>query len=155
MWDIFLFLFVVVPVVHLIHELGHVLVAKIYNVTQPKIVLGMGPELFRFTLFGINLNVNYIVFLGGYSTTTNEKDEELSAGKVAFISLGGPLFNIVSIILMLPFLANQPLIMVNMFFFFSCWIGFVNLIPFKIGEKKSDGWQVITSLYNLAKSKLV
>lgn len=151
MWEIFLFFFIIVPLVHLIHELGHVLVAKLFKVSQLKIVIGKGPELFRFSFAGIKLYAHYILFLGGYST--NEQEGNLSPAKIALIALGGPFFNIMSLILFFPFLPYAPTTVFYLFFFFSCWIGFINLIPFKIGDKKSDGWQALTALFIILKSR--
>ena len=149
MWEILLFFLFIVPAVHLIHELGHVLLAKQFGIKETEIVLGIGPEWFRFSCAAIRFRVHYLVFLGGYST--NSREGVLSPEKVAFISLGGPLFNIASILLALPLLSEYDFLLFHLFILFSSWIGLVNLIPFKMGNRRSDGWQIATSLYRLVK----
>lgn len=149
MWEILLFFLFIVPAVHLIHEMGHVLFAKLFGIKETEIVLGIGPEWFHFSHASIRYRVHYLVFLGGYST--NSREGVLSPEKVAFISLGGPLFNIASIFLVLPLLSEYDLLLLHLFILFSSWVGLVNLIPFKMGNRRSDGWQIATSLYRLVK----
>lgn len=148
-WEILLFFLFIVPAVHLIHEMGHVLFAKLFGIKETEIVLGIGPELFHFSHASIRYRVHSLIFLGGYST--NSKEGVLSPEKVAFISLGGPLCNIASILLALPLLSEYDLLLLHLFILFSSWVGLVNLIPFKLGNRRSDGWQIVTSLYRLVK----
>jgi hypothetical protein len=151
MLDIFIFFFVIVPLVHLIHEAGHVFMAKLYDVKGTQIVIGAGPKIFETRIAGTGIRLNCILFLGAYST--NMEEGKLSYNEVVWISAGGPIFNILSIGLVLPFWNPFYFSLLNLFFYFSLWIGIVNLIPFKVGTRKSDGWQIAASVIKLVKMR--
>jgi len=151
MFDTLLFFYVVVPLVHLIHEAGHVSMAKIHKVKKTEIGIGIGPKIADFNFKGTQIRINIIPFLGGYSS--NDLTRELSHKEIAWISIGGPLFNLFSILLVLPFWTPFQFSFSALFVYFSLWIGIVNLIPFKLGEKCSDGWQVASSLIKLVKNR--
>ncbi len=149
MWDILFFFFIVVPLVHLIHESGHVLVAKLFRVSGTQIVIGVGRSIGNITISDTIIKCNLIPFLGGYST--NDKEGHLTYGQQACISIGGPMLNFLSIIVVLPFLNVFTHFLIDFFIYFSLWIGIVNLIPFKVGDKKSDGWQIAASVIKLVR----
>ena len=55
-WDIpklFIAFFVILPLVSLIHELGHVIIAKILGATNVKIIIGSGRILLNTRIFEI------------------------------------------------------------------------------------------------------
>ncbi|MCG1021696.1 site-2 protease family protein [Sutcliffiella horikoshii] len=149
MLDTLMFFYLVVPLVHLIHEAGHVSMAKLYKVKNTEIGIGVGPKILDFYFKGTRIQLNIIPFLGGYST--NAHTGKLSKKEIALISFGGPLFNLLSIVLMLPFWTPFQFSFSALFVYFSLWIGIVNLIPFKLGEKRSDGWQIASSLIKFKK----
>ncbi|KMJ58889.1 hypothetical protein AB685_07370 [Bacillus sp. LL01] len=149
MLDTLMFFYLVVPLVHLIHEAGHVSLAKLHKVNNTQIEIGIGPKLIQFSFRGTSVRINIIPFLGGHST--NDTQGELPHRKVAWISLGGPLFNLVSVLLVIPFWTPYQFSFSTLFILFSLWIGIVNLIPFKLGEKRSDGWQIVAAIIKLVK----
>lgn len=151
MLDTLMFFYLVVPLVHLIHEAGHVSMAKLLKVRNTKIEIGVGPKVFHFFFKGTQIRMNIIPFFGGYSS--NEENGELSPKKIAWISFGGPLFTLLSILLVLPFWTPYQFSFSALFVYFSLWIGIVNLIPFKLGGKCSDGWQIASSLIKLVKNR--
>jgi hypothetical protein len=151
MLDILLFLFLIVPLVHFIHESGHVFMARIYGVKGTRIVIGAGPKLGDLTIWGAGIRLNMVPFLGAHST--NSDAGQLTYDKIAWISSGGPIFNILSIMFVLPFWNSLYFSLTTLFIYFSLWIGLVNLIPFKIGHKKSDGWQIANSIIKLVKTR--
>lgn len=151
MLDTLMFFYLVVPLVHLIHEAGHVGVAKLYKVKNTVIGIGVGPKVLDFCFKGTRIQVNIIPFLGGYSS--NDHAGKLSAKETALISFGGPVFNLLSILLVLPFWTPFHFSFSALFVYFSLWIGIVNLIPFKLGEKRSDGWQIASSLIGIVKNR--
>jgi len=151
MLDTLLFFYLVVPLVHLIHEAGHVCMAKLHKVKNTEIGIGVGPKIFDFYFKGTKIQLNIIPFLGGYSS--NDQAGKLSHKEIALISFGGPLFTLLSIVFFLPFWTPFQFSFSALFVYFSLWIGIVNLIPFKIGEKQSDGWQIASSLIQLVKNR--
>lgn len=144
MLDLFLFIFILLPFIHLLHELGHVTFARLFRVQHTKIVLGAGPKWFQFTFLGTKIQWNTYYMVGGYST--NEQNGTLSPWKQALISLGGPLFNVLAVVCSIPFITASNVNMMTVFIFFNGWIGLTNLIPFKIGHKCSDGWIIVSCI---------
>ncbi|CAG9620800.1 site-2 protease family protein [Sutcliffiella rhizosphaerae] len=151
MLDALVFFYLIVPLVHLIHETGHVVMAKLYHVKGTKIRIGIGPKVMESTLFDTNFRIHIIPFLGGYST--NDSEKELSPKATVWISAGGPMFNFISIIFLFPFLTSFEFSYHYLFFLYSLWIGGVNLLPFKLFDKKSDGWQIAASLITLIRTR--
>ncbi|MDX5474859.1 MAG: site-2 protease family protein [Bacillaceae bacterium] len=151
MIEFILFVLVGIPIIHLVHELGHVLVARIFQVKKTRIVLGMGEPLVNLTLFGTKLEINRIYMFGGYST--NDESGNLPYFQQALISFGGPALNILLIFASIPLITRESVYFFTLFISFNIWIALSNLIPFKFGDKRSDGWIIATSLYNGIRKK--
>lgn len=93
------FMFIVV-----VHELGHFLFARMFNVTVREFAVGFGPELFRKRGRRTDFRINLIP-LGGYVRLKGEEPGEeedpdslygVSAWKRFLIVLAGPVFSIVA-----------------------------------------------------------
>ncbi|WP_096156714.1 MULTISPECIES: site-2 protease family protein [Bacillus] len=145
MIEFILFLLIGIPFIHLVHELGHVVVARIFHVKKTRIVLGMGSPVFQFSILGTSVEINKIYMFGGYST--NDEDGKLSYLQQALISLGGPTLNILLIFASIPFITRENVYFFTLFISFNIWIALSNLIPFKFGDKRSDGWVIASSIY--------
>lgn len=142
------FLFVTVPVVNFLHELGHVFTSRIFGMTNTVLHLGTGPCLFRFQIVGIEINIHLVFFIGALSFS--EYDEELQEWKRGIISIGGPLLNVMIALISLLLDVNENFHW-ELFILFNLWVGIVNMIPFKMKEKHSDGYLFIQTMYRQIK----
>jgi regulator of sigma E protease len=97
-------LFLIIMFLTIIHELGHLIVARLNNIKVSYFAIGFGPHLGTFKdSKGTNWCINLIP-LGGYvemSDDGNETDAMLSMTpfKNILVSLGGPLVNILFFLL--------------------------------------------------------
>ncbi len=97
---------IVLAVLIFVHEFGHFLMAKLFNVYVLEFSLGFGPKLFSFKKNETEYKVSAIPF-GGYVKLLGEDDDDIPEGleKYAFsnkstfqkimIIFGGPLFNFI------------------------------------------------------------
>lgn len=96
----------------LIHELGHFLFCKLFNIPAPKFAIGMGPKIFKKLYKGTEYSVG-IIPTGGYvaiGEETSTEDDKVKEGKIqeevsilykkkwyqgAFVLLGGISANLI------------------------------------------------------------
>lgn len=87
----------------LIHEIGHLLMAKCGNIPIQRFSVGFGPRLFGFQRRGTEYCVSLIP-LGGYVLPKVESHDDFSrlplGGRILFC-LGGPVFNLLGAMLCL------------------------------------------------------
>ncbi|MCH1625587.1 site-2 protease family protein [Ferdinandcohnia quinoae] len=145
-----MFLFLSVPLTNLLHEVGHVSGAKFLGIKGSQIQLGTGPKLFHFHVKETKVDVMLAYFIGAYST--NEYQGRLQEWKRGVISLSGPILNIIVVVIM-TILGLTETTSLRLFILFNLWVGGVNIIPFKIKEKESDGYIFVKALVNLVKGK--
>lgn len=143
---LFLLLIVIVPITNFFHEFGHAAVAKMFRIDNVTIHLGSGPELFTLRLFNIMITIHLLFFIGGYSKNTDRKD--ISAAKQGMIALGGPISNILLTVLLYSF-GNLSYHLLQLAIAFNLWVALMNLLPFKLFGKKSDGYVVMELLYGI------
>ncbi|WP_273849879.1 site-2 protease family protein [Guptibacillus spartinae] len=135
--------FVILPIVTLVHEAGHVLVARLFG-GKVKFCIGTGPTLFHIG----PLEIKRKYFMEGWC-----QYEELKYNKTwAHISiyLSGSLFNLI-VILIINFLITSNTIPVTLFFYqftyFSIYFIFFSLMPFRNDDgRPSDGMAVFDVL---------
>jgi membrane-associated protease RseP (regulator of RpoE activity) len=137
-------LVVIVPITNFIHEWGHILLARWLKVTGTMLELGVGPKIFSFRLLGCQCQINAVYFLGAQSF--NESDEEVSNWNKGLIALGGPFGNLLIAFLLSVSITNEDKI-IWLFMLFNFWVGFVNLLPFKLFKKESDGFVFTKMLF--------
>ena len=97
---------IVLAVLIFVHEFGHFLMAKLFNVYVLEFSLGFGPKIFSFKKNETEYKVSAIPF-GGYVKLLGEEDDDVpieltkysfnnkSAFQKIMIILGGPLFNFI------------------------------------------------------------
>ena len=106
-------LIIVILFITLIHELGHLVLAKSLKVPVDVFAIGFGPNLYSYedkskTKWSINL-----IPLGGYISIGDENQNDIdvmlsiSPIKRIIIALGGPIFNILSFFFIGTFFYNQ------------------------------------------------
>ena len=113
MYDILLFILLVVAIIT-IHELGHFLVGKFFDVRIKEFSIGFPPRAISKKINETTYSVGYTL-LGGYvSFDDSVKDiryiENIHPFKKSLIALAGPFFNFVfAFLLFIPiFLLSQP-----------------------------------------------
>jgi len=79
----------------IVHELGHLLAARSFNVAASELGLGMGPRLGGFRLGGIRFNLRAIP-IGSFVMLDGTALKERSVRAQLLVHLGGVIFNLVA-----------------------------------------------------------
>lgn len=142
---VFYLVFIVGPFSMIVHELGHAFGAKRVKGKHITIVLGAGKKVFEFYLVKIKIEIKAFYFLGAY--TKSRKDPNYTKRDVFWITFFGPLNNLVFtfFLLYLDGIFMNPYM--RLMLLFNLWMFVVNLIPFKIKEKRSDGYILFNSVF--------
>lgn len=145
--NVFLFILTFVLVVFigtLIHELGHALGAKIASFQEIKISIGSGIAKRSFRIFGIEWIIHSIFLFGGhmsYKTTQAYKPLD-----VAFVAMMGPLFNGLTVFLLVMFTNIYLHYSLYLFFLFNAWLLIANIFPLQWKNKQSDGYIILQKI---------
>nr|WP_170840650.1 site-2 protease family protein [Oceanobacillus limi] len=141
-----LYLFLIVaPLCTFIHEVGHLIGARMLKADQISMSIGSGKSLYTFKTKRIRISVQPSLLLSG--ATSSERLRPYSSLEIAFITLCGPLCNILFCILFMilhTFYMNDYLFL---FMFLNGWIAIFNIIPFKVKDKQSDGYIIIKQIF--------
>lgn len=135
---------VILPVILLIHEFGHISFVKFYGGKITNLTLGNGKKILSVGIFDIRI----FYFLSGKFTYDNLKVATKTSK--AFILLGGLIFNIISIICAYwtAYIFNiHNNIIINLFLQYSIIFTILNSLPIKLNKMNTDGKQ----LYQLLK----
>ncbi|KGX83268.1 site-2 protease family protein [Pontibacillus marinus] len=139
-----LLLFIIVPLGLFLHELGHGFFAFIRNVSSIHIGIGRGKEIFSFQMGRIHVHISLFFFIGAFASYSSE--EAFTYMDKIMISLGGPLFSMAAFWLSWwGFLTIQTNFLFTLMLF-NGWLAFINLIPYKVKDKKSDGYTIIEAV---------
>ena len=79
----------------IVHELGHLLAARLCKVPASELGLGMGPRLIGFSLAGIRFNLRAIP-VGSFVRLDGTALKERSVRAELLVHLGGVIFNVVA-----------------------------------------------------------
>lgn len=145
-WKFFFSFFLVMPLVTIIHQMGHMLFAKIFggqvnmHIGSGKVLAKMGP-----------LHIRRLYFYDGWCEyiTLAEKDKRW---QLILVYLGGSIFNLASILILNGLILMnelEPGIFLYQFVYFSFYFLFFSLFPIWHGENPSDGMAV----WNLIRKK--
>ncbi|MBM7704288.1 hypothetical protein [Metabacillus iocasae] len=135
--------FLILPIVSLIHQSGHIAFAALFG-GNISLTLGRGSTLFKIG----PLEVKKIYFLDSFCNYSNLKvDNRFSH---ACIYAGGSLFNMLSV-LMMNVLIMSDILSPHLFFYqfgyFSFYFAFFSLLPVQYSDKHmSDGKAIYTVL---------
>lgn len=144
----FMMYIIYLPIVIIIHELGHAAFVMLFGKEVKEISLGFGEDLFKIKKFVVKRNGWWT----GYCSWENL--DSLAWYKKILIFLGGIIFNIVTGTLVWIFGDVQYADWYRTFIIVSYWSALFNLLPFKyifIGE--SDGLQCIQLLNSIKQEK--
>ena len=145
MLNYFLHVFVLViffaPLSLFIHELGHIVGAKRMQASKVQLSIGIGSPLFQRDYSNLNIVIRRF-FLVHYATAT-VREEPFKRSEKIFITIMGPLFNAICAFLLffIEYYVYTSLF-IQLFMLFNVWLVIMNLIPFKIGQKHSDGYTI-------------
>ncbi|MBW2961632.1 site-2 protease family protein [Mesonia aestuariivivens] len=134
---LFLAFFIILPLVSLFHEFGHVIISKLLGAKNVKIIIGSGKKLVTTKFF----EIRKYYFYYGFCYFENIDDE--SRWRNLFIYSGGLLGNIISSYLAIYLIANEYLeetIFTYQFLYFSLYYVFFSLLPMSYPDGNySDG----------------
>ncbi|WP_299990555.1 site-2 protease family protein [uncultured Pontibacter sp.] len=147
----FLAFFLVLPIISLVHEAGHVFFAWLMGGKNIKVSIGAGKVLFR---IGI-VEVRKYYFWYGLCTFENLKRNERFANILIFS--GGALFNTLAALVVVYLIENktlEPGILTYQFTYFSLYYVFFALLPMPYPDgNESDGKVILDLIRNKAHFK--
>lgn len=142
--DIYLLLFLLLiaaPISILLHEVGHACAARIINADLIIITIGRGKKLKTVCFKKLQIIIYNIYFLGGVAES--KRNNPYQSLEIIWIAFSGPIFS--GIVAFLFYMLNvlYPNNYLQLLFWFNVWLAVVNMIPFKINEKQTDGYMII------------
>lgn len=142
--DIYLWLYLVIivaPAGVLFHEMGHVLGAKIISADYIRLSIGIGKIVKTISLKKIRVTIQAIFFLGG--STQSERKTPYKSLDIIIMTVLGPISSGVFAFIFYVLYNIFPNHYLQLLFLFNLWLAFVNIIPFKIKRKQSDGYTIL------------
>ncbi|MHA6280590.1 site-2 protease family protein [Salinimicrobium sp. CAU 1759] len=138
--------FLVLPLISIIHELGHVFFAWIMGAKNIRVIVGSGKPVYN---RGI-LEIRQYYFWYGFCTFENIERKEKVANILIFS--GGALFNLISTMAVILLVENKTLeegMLTYQFTYFSMYYVFFALLPMLYpGGNFSDGKVILELLKN-------
>lgn len=138
--------FLVLPIISILHEAGHVFFAWLMGAKNIRIIVGSGKPIFT---RGI-LEIRQYYFWYGFCTFENIKRKERLANIIIFS--GGALFNLLStiaVILLVKYKVLETGMLTYQFTYFSMYYVFFALLPMLYpGGNYSDGKIILELLKN-------
>ncbi|WP_368651996.1 M50 family metallopeptidase [Ornithinibacillus sp. 4-3] len=152
--DIFIIIYIVLivaPIGTLFHETGHAIGAKLVRADKIHLSLGCGNLSYTFRLQGFRLTLHPIYFIGGFASS--ERNKPYHVKEKILISIFGPFCNLI-IACLIYFLYVQ---VQNEYLFilvlFNLWLAIINLIPFTLLGKQSDGYTILKEISSAIRKK--
>ncbi|WP_431799048.1 site-2 protease family protein [Halobacillus andaensis] len=138
-----LLLFVIAPIGLVIHELGHILGGALCRAEHSVLTIGAGSSIIRIKFQKLHIIIGSLYFWGGHSA--NIKNPGFTRFQKVLISLGGPAANAV-VCTLLIYTNSERAGWIDLFLLFNLYLAISNLIPFRIGRRKSDGYLIFENL---------
>lgn len=144
-----LLVFFIAPISLLFHEIGHVMGAKWANASSIQLTIGVGKKLWAGSISNLQITVRSLFMINSFTSTTRKNPYQRK--EKIMITMMGPLFSgLLAIIIYGVYFIFIPSQMMYIFFLFNLWLVFINVLPFKIGQKQSDGYIIYTLLLKKA-----
>lgn len=137
-------LFIVAPIGTIIHESGHLIGAKLMRADYMILSIGYGKRLFIFKWNNIQIKIRSFFFIGGH--VRNERDIPYRTSEMIWIIGFGPLLNGIFAVFFYLLYHLIPSDFLYLLFLFNLWLALINVIPFKMKEKQSDGYMILNLL---------
>lgn len=139
---IIILIVIIAPFSLFIHEIGHVIGAKLMAATKILLTIGVGNILWSISFQNIDIYIRRVFIVNSFTSTV--RDQPFTKKEKVFITFMGPLFSgvlaFISYGLYYSFSSNLYLYVL---FLFNAWLVLINLLPFKIGQKQSDGYTIL------------
>ncbi|MTI47892.1 M50 family metallopeptidase [Sporosalibacterium faouarense] len=137
--EIIIAIFIFMPIITLIHEIGHACISKLFGCKIKKIVIGKGKTIVRLGFLEIR---KIYFFAGRYEAYNGAKTR---TGRV-MVHIGGVLFNLFSILIVIVLISNEIfrshrllIVFINM----SIYVIIACIIPITyLDGSNSDGKQI-------------
>ncbi|WP_106497357.1 site-2 protease family protein [Lentibacillus sp. Marseille-P4043] len=136
-------LFFIAPISTVLHECGHMLGARLVKADQITLAVGVGKKMYHFSHKQYRVSIHALFFLGGLAYS--ERNKPYKPMEIVWITICGPFINGIAacLVYLLFGFANGY---VQLFILFNIWLAIVNIIPFKLKEKHSDGYTIVKTV---------
>ncbi|MGJ9456866.1 site-2 protease family protein [Oceanobacillus sp. CF4.6] len=141
MYLIVYLILVIAPLTTLIHELGHVSGSLIVKADYIQLTMGYGKRQITFNFNQIKFIFYPFYFIGGF--TTSDRDKPYKNSEIIWVTILGPVFNAITAWISYYAFEFYPSDFLQLLFWFNIWMAIVNIIPFKINEKQTDGFTIL------------
>ena len=129
---------IIAPISLIVHELGHAFAAYFLKADKIIVTLGIGKKLKTFKVKNINIIIHLCLMLNAY--TCSERHNKFTKKEFSIITIMGPVMSLFMSIFFYYAYAILETEFIFYFFLFNIWLTISNLIPFKIGQRQSDGY---------------
>ncbi|MBY7143452.1 M50 family metallopeptidase [Virgibacillus sp. NKC19-3] len=136
--------FIVAPLSSLLHEAGHAAAARTVGADQITLSIGLGKRINTVIFANVHITFHAIFFLGGLAKS--ERVIPYKSWEIIWITIVGPCTNAFFAFLFYILYGMYPNDYLQLLFLFNMWLAFVNIIPFKIKEKCSDGYLILQTI---------
>jgi len=131
--------FIIAPFSLLFHEIGHLVGATLMRATTVRLMVGLGKPIFETTFGHVQVIIRRFFLMN--SVTSTVRTSPFLKREKFMITIMGPLFSgMLTLIAYIAYTVFVPSEILYLFFLFNLWLVIINLIPFKIGHKQSDGY---------------
>lgn len=144
--------FIIAPLSLLFHEVGHLVGAALMGATSIRLTIGLGKPLWQATFANIQIIIRRFFLFN--SVTSTVRTEPFTTREKIVITSMGPMFS--ATLTIIAFIAYNVFVQTDilyLFFLFNLWLLVINLIPFKIGQKQSDGYTILKLIIDSFKRK--
>ena len=143
MIELFIILFVIGPIIILIHEVGHVFFVKLFGGKTCRIVLGSGKKILSLE----KIDIYTLCFTGGICFYEDLKmDNKISQISIA---LGGIIFNIMAFFISILLLKHINNLYLTHFKNLNLILAIYNMLPLTVKNFDSDGKQLYKTLKDM------
>ena len=146
--DIYLLIYLIFiagPFSVLLHESGHAIASRVLSAKHITVSLGYGKKISTIVFERFQLNIHIVYFLGGLASSEREKPYKSS--EIIWITISGPiangLFTCVFYFIYVMYL-NEYVFLLCLF---NLWLTVINIIPFRINGKQTDGYTILNEFF--------
>jgi len=150
----FILVFIIAPFSLLFHEIGHLVGATLMRASAIRLTIGLGKPLWQTNFANVDIIIRRFFLIN--SLTSTVRNTPFRNREKAIITIMGPLFS--GILTLIAYIAYSIFIATDilyLFFLFNLWLVVINLIPFKIGHKQSDGYTIYRLIIHYFKRKKI
>ncbi|WP_157087716.1 site-2 protease family protein [Oceanobacillus damuensis] len=141
MHSVLYLIFIIAPLTTLIHELGHVSGSLAVNADYIQLSIGTGKRKMVLKRKRVEFNIYPAFFIGGI--TRSERAKPYNKTESVWITILGPTFNAITALISYLLFEVFPSEFLQLLFWFNMWMAIVNIIPFTINGKRTDGFTIL------------